>query len=124
MFRCLSSLQEERLRASSILNGPDKKNPALGGKFEFVEKIRKALYASKIVSYAQGFMLLREAAQNFGWKLNYGGIALMWRGGCIIRSAFLGKIKLVNTYLLLNMNMNYSSRIHEIPFGFQFYEII
>jgi len=91
--RCLSSLQEERLRASSILNGPDKKNPALGGKFEFVEKIRKALYASKIVSYAQGFMLLREAAQNFGWKLNYGGIALMWRGGCIIRSAFLGKIK-------------------------------
>ena len=97
MFRCLSSLQEERLRASSILNGPDKKNPALGGKFEFVEKIRKALYASKIVSYAQGFMLLREAAQNFGWKLNYGGIALMWRGGCIIRSAFLGKIKLVNT---------------------------
>ena len=80
------------------MNGPDKKNPALGGKFEFVEKIRKALYASKIVSYAQGFMLLREAAQNFGWKLNYGGIALMWRGGCIIRSAFLGKIKLVNTY--------------------------
>ena len=58
-----------------------------------VEKIRKALYASKIVSYAQGFMLLREAAANFGWKLNYGGIALMWRGGCIIRSAFLGKIK-------------------------------
>ena len=97
-FRCLSSLQEERVRASSILNGPDKKNISLGGKFEFVEKIRKALYASKIVSYAQGFMLLREAAQNFGWKLNYGGIALMWRGGCIIRSAFLGKIKLVNTY--------------------------
>ena len=58
-----------------------------------MEKIRKALYASKIVSYAQGFMLLREAADNFGWKLNYGGIALMWRGGCIIRSAFLGKIK-------------------------------
>ena len=103
MFRCLSSLQEERLRASSILNGPDKKNPALGGKFEFVEKIRKALYASKIVSYAQGFMLLREAAQNFGWKLNYGGIALMWRGGCIIRSAFLGKIKLVNKYILNNL---------------------
>ena len=95
-YRCLSSLQEERVRASSILNGPDKKNPNLGGKFEFVEKIRKALYASKIVSYAQGFMLLREAAENFGWKLNYGGIALMWRGGCIIRSAFLGKIKLVN----------------------------
>ena len=69
------------------------KNNSLGNKTDFVEKIRKALYASKIVSYAQGFMLLREAADNFGWKLNYGGIALMWRGGCIIRSAFLGKIK-------------------------------
>merc|ERR1712158_210663 len=59
----------------------------------FVEDIRKALYASKIVSYAQGFMLLREAAKVFNWKLNYGGIALMWRGGCIIRSVFLGNIK-------------------------------
>jgi len=58
-----------------------------------VEHIRKALYASKIVSYAQGFMLLREAANVFGWNLNYGGIALMWRGGCIIRSRFLGNIK-------------------------------
>merc|ERR1711997_1132836 len=58
-----------------------------------VEKIRKALYASKIVSYAQGFMLLRQAAKEFGWNLNYGGIALMWRGGCIIRSRFLGNIK-------------------------------
>merc|ERR1719245_449667 len=91
--RCLSSLQEERVRASGILNGPDKKNGALGNKSDFIEKIRKALYASKIVSYAQGFMLLREAAENYNWKLNYGGIALMWRGGCIIRSAFLGKIK-------------------------------
>ena len=69
------------------------KNGALGNKSDFIEKIRKALYASKIVSYAQGFMLLREAAENYNWKLNYGGIALMWRGGCIIRSAFLGKIK-------------------------------
>jgi len=58
-----------------------------------VEHIRKALYASKIVSYAQGFMLLREAANVFNWNLNYGGIALMWRGGCIIRSRFLGNIK-------------------------------
>jgi len=64
-----------------------------GDKKEFVEHIRKALYASKIVSYAQGFMLLREAAKVFDWNLNYGGIALMWRGGCIIRSRFLGNIK-------------------------------
>ena len=59
----------------------------------FVADVRDALYASKIVSYAQGFMLFREAAAEYGWNLNYGGIALMWRGGCIIRSAFLGKIK-------------------------------
>ena len=58
-----------------------------------MEDIRQALYASKIVSYAQGFMLLRQAAKEFGWNLNYGGIALMWRGGCIIRSRFLGNIK-------------------------------
>lgn len=64
-----------------------------GDKKAFLEKIRKALYASKIVSYAQGFMLLREAAKSFKWNLNYGGIALMWRGGCIIRSVFLGNIK-------------------------------
>ena len=64
-----------------------------GDKTQFIEDIRKALYASKIVSYAQGFMLLREAAKVFNWKLNYGGIALMWRGGCIIRSVFLGNIK-------------------------------
>merc|ERR1711997_1231719 len=64
-----------------------------GNKEEFVEAIRQALYASKIVSYAQGFMLLRQAAKEFGWNLNYGGIALMWRGGCIIRSRFLGNIK-------------------------------
>src|SRR6185503_11231646 len=59
----------------------------------FIEDIKSALYASKIVSYAQGYMLLRAAAQEYKWTLNYGGIALMWRGGCIIRSAFLGKIK-------------------------------
>lgn len=62
-----------------------------GDKKEFLENIRQALYASKIVSYAQGFMLMRQAAEIHGWKLNYGGIALMWRGGCIIRSVFLGK---------------------------------
>lgn len=90
--RCLSSLQSERVSASKELKGPSKTKYS-GDKKEFVEHIRQALYASKIVSYAQGFMLMREAAKEFGWKLNFGGIALMWRGGCIIRSAFLGNIK-------------------------------
>ncbi|XP_054159464.1 6-phosphogluconate dehydrogenase, decarboxylating-like [Oppia nitens] len=89
--RCLSSLKEERLEASKVLKGPD--GVFNGDRKQFIEDIRKALYASKIVSYAQGFMLLREAAQQFNWNLNYGGIALMWRGGCIIRSVFLGNIK-------------------------------
>jgi len=90
--RCLSSLKQEREKASTILRGPEGSSYT-GDKAEFVEDIRKALYASKIVSYAQGFMLLRQAAKEFGWNLNYGGIALMWRGGCIIRSRFLGNIK-------------------------------
>jgi len=90
--RCLSSLFDERARASQVLRGPSTTKYA-GDKAQFVESIRKALYASKIISYAQGFMLLKEAAKRFNWKLNYGGIALMWRGGCIIRSAFLGNIK-------------------------------
>merc|ERR1719151_30323 len=90
--RCLSSLKAEREKASSILKGPSQTSYS-GDKKAFVEDIRKALYASKIVSYAQGFMLLRQAAKEFGWNLNYGGIALMWRGGCIIRSRFLGNIK-------------------------------
>merc|ERR1711935_123985 len=90
--RCLSSLKSERVKASEVLKGPEVTTYD-GDKKAFVEDIRKALYASKIVSYAQGFMLLREAANVFGWKLNYGGIALMWCGGCIIRSVFLGDIK-------------------------------
>jgi len=90
--RCLSSIKSERMRASEVLKGPEVTKYS-GNKKEFIEDIRKALYASKIVSYAQGFMLLREAANVFKWKLNYGGIALMWRGGCIIRSRFLGNIK-------------------------------
>jgi len=90
--RCLSSLKGERERASKILKGPSDVEFS-GDKATFVEDIRQALYASKIVSYAQGFMLLRQAAEEFGWNLNYGGIALMWRGGCIIRSRFLGNIK-------------------------------
>uniref|UniRef100_A0A452HB84 6-phosphogluconate dehydrogenase, decarboxylating n=1 Tax=Gopherus agassizii TaxID=38772 RepID=A0A452HB84_9SAUR len=90
--RCLSSLKDERVQASKRLDGP-KMTQFSGNKKAFLEDIRKALYASKIISYAQGFMLLRQAAKEFGWTINYGGIALMWRGGCIIRSAFLGKIK-------------------------------
>jgi 6-phosphogluconate dehydrogenase len=70
---------------------PQAKKPE--AKAAFIEDIRNALYASKIVSYAQGYMLMRAAAKEYGWNLNYGGIALMWRGGCIIRSRFLGKIK-------------------------------
>ncbi len=94
--RCVSALKEERLKASRKLQGPRMALPQ-GKKPEsraaFVDDIRDGLYASKIVSYAQGYMLMRAAAKEYGWNLNYGGIALMWRGGCIIRSRFLGKIK-------------------------------
>lgn len=90
--RCLSSLKDERVQASKVLHGPAS-SKYTGDKAEFIEHIRKALYASKIISYTQGFMLLREVAQQYKWKLNMGGIALMWRGGCIIRSVFLGNIK-------------------------------
>ncbi len=89
--RCLSALKNERVEASKILSGPG--TTFKGDKKAFINDLREAVYASKIVSYAQGYQLMRAAAGEFGWKLNYGGIALMWRGGCIIRSAFLGKIK-------------------------------
>ncbi len=89
--RCLSALKEERVGASKVLSGPAIKFE--GDKKQFINDLHDALYASKIVSYAQGYALMAAAAQEFGWNLNYGGIALMWRGGCIIRSAFLGKIK-------------------------------
>lgn len=90
--RTLSSMKEERVTASKSLSGPDE--PAFSGdKAAALEDIRQALYASKIVSYAQGYMLLRAAAEQNDWKLNYAGIALMWRGGCIIRSRFLGNIR-------------------------------
>jgi 6-phosphogluconate dehydrogenase, decarboxylating len=89
--RCLSAVKEERVKASKILHGP--KAEFMGDKVKFIKYLKDALYASKIVSYAQGYSLMAAAAAEFGWKLNYGGIALMWRGGCIIRSAFLGKIK-------------------------------
>jgi 6-phosphogluconate dehydrogenase len=90
--RCLSALKEQRTRASRVLKGPDPDGAARGQR-EFIESVRRALYCSKIVSYAQGYMLLRAAEQERGWKLNLGGIALMWSGGCIIRSVFLGNIK-------------------------------
>lgn len=89
--RCLSALKEERIAASKILKGPTEKFQ--GDPKAFVDSIRHALYASKIISYAQGFMLMGQAAEDYHWKLNYGSVALMWRGGCIIRSKFLGKIK-------------------------------
>ena len=82
--RCLSSLKDERVQASKQLTGPSETTYS-GDKKEFIENIRQALYASKIISYAQGFMLLKEAAKEYKWNLNYGAIALMWRGGCIIR---------------------------------------
>ena len=90
--RCLSAQKEERVAASKVLAGP------IGGRFTgdraaFLEDLHKALFAAKVVSYAQGYALMRSAAKEYGWNLNYGGIALMWRGGCIIRSVFLGKIK-------------------------------
>jgi 6-phosphogluconate dehydrogenase len=89
--RCLSAMKEERVAASKILV---RLAPRFNGdKKAFIRDIEQALYASKIVSYAQGYALMRAAAKTYGWRLNYGGIALMWRGGCIIRSAFLGRIK-------------------------------
>ncbi|MFZ0394843.1 MAG: decarboxylating NADP(+)-dependent phosphogluconate dehydrogenase [Terracidiphilus sp.] len=90
--RCLSSLKEERVAASKTLHGPECKALDVD-RTAFIEDVRRALFSSKIISYAQGYMLLRAAAEENGWNLNMGGIALMWRGGCIIRSQFLGKIK-------------------------------
>jgi 6-phosphogluconate dehydrogenase len=89
--RCLSAIKDERVAASKVLSGPTPK--FTGDKKAFLNDLKDALYASKIISYAQGYQLMRAAAQEYGWKLNNGGIALMWRGGCIIRSVFLGKIK-------------------------------
>jgi 6-phosphogluconate dehydrogenase len=90
--RCLSALKDERVQASKVLTGPAKTKTIAETK-EFIEDVRRALYCSKMVSYAQGYMLLRAAEKDQGWHLNMGGIALMWRGGCIIRSVFLGNIK-------------------------------
>ena len=94
--RCVSALKDERVKASRKLKGPRSLFPAARNpqkRAALIEEVRQALYASKIISYAQGYMLMRAAAEDYGWNLNWGGIALMWRGGCIIRSRFLGKIK-------------------------------
>jgi 6-phosphogluconate dehydrogenase len=89
--RCLSAVKEERVAASKILKGPKKKKYT-GSKKAFIQAIHDALYCSKICSYAQGFQLMREAQNEYGWKLNFGQIAQIWRGGCIIRAGFLQKI--------------------------------
>jgi 6-phosphogluconate dehydrogenase len=89
--RCLSAAKNERVRAAKVFSGPKITVPV--DKKAFIDDLEKALYAAKVVSYAQGYLLMREAAREYKWNLNYGGIALMWRGGCIIRSVFLGKIK-------------------------------
>ena len=90
--RCLSAIKDERVAASKVLTGPKHSVDSVDRK-TFIEDVRRALYCSKMISYAQGYMLLREAAKEEGWNLNMGGIALMWRGGCIIRSRFLRKLK-------------------------------
>jgi len=91
--RIISSLKDERVAASTVLAGPTEGGKFSGDVRQTIEDIRQALYASKIISYAQGYMLLRRVSEQSKWKLNFGGIALMWRGGCIIRSRFLGDIK-------------------------------
>jgi 6-phosphogluconate dehydrogenase len=90
--RCLSALKDERVAASKVLSGP-KKVLTISEQKEFIEDVRRALYCSKMISYAQGYMLLRAIEKDQNWNLNMGGIALMWRGGCIIRSVFLSNIK-------------------------------
>jgi len=89
--RCLSSLKQERVRASKVISGPQKE-VFHGDKKQFIDDLEQALYASKIISYTQGFMLMRQTAKDLNWNLNYAGIARMWRGGCIIKSVFLNDI--------------------------------
>ena len=89
--RCLSAQKDERIKAAEFLARP--KKPFIGDKQAMINAVRNALYAAKIISYAQGFRLLSEASKEYNFDLNYGEIALMWRGGCIIRSSFLNDIK-------------------------------
>ena len=89
--RCLAALKEDRVEASAVLAGPTASFD--GDRQAFLADLERALYASKLISYAQGYALLKAAAEEYGWRVNLGGIALLWRGGCVIRSTFLGKIK-------------------------------
>lgn len=89
--RCLSAQKDLRVEASKVINGPVSKFE--GDKAQMIDDLKNALFGAKIISYAQGYNLMMEAAKEYGWNLNYGGIALMWRGGCIIRSVFLADIK-------------------------------
>jgi len=119
--RFLSALKDERVRASHLLTGP--LNIFQGEISGYIDNVRDALYASKIISYAQGYMLMRNAAKEFGWNLKYGNIALMWRGGCIIRSAFLGNIKeaFVKNPELENLLLDdfFTKAIHEAQAGWR-----
>lgn len=89
--RCISSMKDQREKASQLLSGPS--GTYQGDRAEFVEQVRQALYASKICSYAQGFVQMQAAAKEYNWQLHYGPIAMLWRGGCIIRAVFLERIK-------------------------------
>ena len=89
--RCLSAIKAQRVEASKTLSGPQAS--FTGDKAAFIDQLEQAVYAAKIISYAQGYMLMQDAARTYNWNLNYGGVALMWREGCIIRSAFLGEIQ-------------------------------
>jgi 6-phosphogluconate dehydrogenase len=91
--RCISAMKDARVRASKILNGPSEPRTSVSDKKEFVEQIRQALYASKICSYAQGYVQMQAAAREYDWSLKFGEIAMLWRGGCIIRAVFLERIK-------------------------------
>ncbi|MDH5525180.1 MAG: decarboxylating NADP(+)-dependent phosphogluconate dehydrogenase [Desulfobulbaceae bacterium] len=119
--RCLSALKEERLKAASLLRGPEIKFS--GDAAIMVQHLHDALYGAKIISYAQGYMLMRQAAKENDWRLNYGGIAMMWRGGCIIRSVFLGNIKqaFVKNQELENLLLDnfFSKAIQEVQHGWR-----
>ncbi|VDO03084.1 unnamed protein product [Rodentolepis nana] len=119
--RNLSAMKDERMEASKILTGPTNapevekyKKISLEGKKNVIEQIRQALYASKVVSYAQGFMLLQKASNDFGWELNLGSIALTWRGGCIIRSRFLQNINAAYNHNPKLTNLLLDSFFHKV----------
>lgn len=123
LSRCLSSIKDERTRASKVLHYVGRSNNFEGNKDQFLEDLEQALYASKIISYAQGFMLMQEAAKEYGWKLNKPSIALMWRGGCIIRSVFLKDITAAyranNELENLLFNDFFNKAIHEAQPGWR-----